>query len=48
VISMAIEGTLRTWLDAQLSQTDAVKSLIYRESPHLLSIVRVTTCPTPR
>jgi hypothetical protein len=38
---MAIEGTLRTWLDAQLSQTDAVKSLIYRESPHLLSIVRV-------
>src|SRR3954452_4664088 len=38
---MAIEGTPRTGFEAQSSQTDAVKPLIFWESPHPLSIVRV-------
>src|SRR3954469_19980483 len=38
---MAIEGILRTGVEAQSSQTDAVKPLIFWESPHPLSIVRV-------
>src|SRR3954451_7364474 len=39
---MAIEGVSATGLEAQLSQTDAVKSLIRWESPHPLSIAGVT------
>src|SRR3954469_3323064 len=42
VISTAIEGVSGTGLEAQSSQTDAVKSLIRWESPHPLSIVGVT------
>src|SRR3954463_16750806 len=38
---MAIEGILRTGVEAQSSQTDAVKPLIFWESPHPLSVVRV-------
>src|SRR3954453_7890858 len=38
---MAIEGILRTGFEAQSSQTDAVKPLIFWKSPHPLSIVRV-------
>src|SRR4051795_3951140 len=38
---MAIEGVSGTGLEAQSSQTDAVKSLIRRESPHPLSIAGV-------
>src|SRR3954453_14418994 len=38
---MAIEGVSGTGLEAQSSQTDAVKSLISWESPHPLSIVGV-------
>src|SRR4051794_25220283 len=38
---MAIEGILRTGFEAQSSQTDAVKPLIFWESPHPLSVVRV-------
>src|SRR3982751_5396046 len=41
VISTAIEGVSGTGLEAQLSQTDAVKSLIRGESPHPLSIAGV-------
>jgi len=41
VISTAIEGVLRTGFEAQLSQTDAVKSLILREFPHSLAIAGV-------
>src|SRR3954471_12810520 len=41
VISTAIEGVSGTGLEAQSSQTDAVKSLICRESPHPLSIAGV-------
>jgi hypothetical protein len=36
-----LRGFLRTGFEAQLSQTDAVKSLIFWKSPHPLSIVRV-------
>src|SRR4051794_24308959 len=43
---MAIEGILRTGFDAQSSQTDAVKPLIFWESPHPLSIVRVDQLET--
>src|SRR3954453_18442100 len=39
---MAIEGVSGTGLEAQSSQTDAVKSLIRWESPHPLSIAGVT------
>src|SRR3954453_10551471 len=39
---MAIEGILPTGFEAQSSQTDAVKPLIFWESPHPLSVVRVT------
>src|SRR3954451_7174657 len=39
---MAIEGVSATGLEAQSSQTDAVKSLIRWESPHPLSIAGVT------
>src|SRR3954449_1107799 len=42
VISTAIEGVSGTGLEAQSSQTDAVKSLICRESPRPLSIAGVT------
>src|SRR3954467_889220 len=42
---MAIEGILRTGFEAQSSQTDAVKPLIFWESPHPLSIVRVNLEP---
>src|SRR3954447_25009984 len=38
---MAIEGVFGTGLEAQSSQTDAVKSLIRWESPHPLSIAGV-------
>src|SRR4051812_46923553 len=38
---MAIEGVSGTGLEAQSSQTDAVKSLIRWESPHPLSIAGV-------
>src|SRR3954451_529305 len=38
---MAIEGVSATGLEAQSSQTDAVKSLIRWESPHPLSIAGV-------
>src|SRR3982751_3241949 len=41
VISTAIEGVSGTGLEAQSSQTDAVKSLIRWESPHPLSIAGV-------
>jgi hypothetical protein len=41
VISTAIEGVSGTGLEAQSSQTDAVKSLIRWESPHTLSIAGV-------
>ena len=41
MISTAIEGGSGTGLEAQSSQTDAVKSLIRWESPHPLSIVGV-------
>src|SRR5215213_7262753 len=41
VISTAIEGGSGTGLEAQSSQTDAVKSLIRWESPHPLSIAGV-------
>jgi hypothetical protein len=42
VISTAIEGILpNLGFDAQSSQTDAVKSSIFWESPHPLSVVRV-------
>src|SRR3954451_21124569 len=39
---MAIEGVSGTGLEAQSSQTDAVKSLIRWESPHPLSIAGVS------
>src|SRR3954451_1401626 len=42
VISTAIEGVSGTGLEAQSSQTDAVKSLIRWESPHPLSIAGVS------
>src|SRR4051795_12669010 len=42
---MAIEGVSGTGLEAQSSQTDAVKSLIRWESPHPLSIAGVTYSP---
>jgi hypothetical protein len=38
---MAIEGILRIEFAAQFWQIDAVKSLIFWESPHLVSVVRV-------
>src|SRR3954468_6130263 len=41
-MSTAIEGVSGTGLEAQSSQTDAVKSLIRWESPHPLSIAGVT------
>src|SRR3954447_24538373 len=44
VISTAIEGVSGTGLEAQSSQTDAVKSLIRWESPHPLSIAGVDYC----
>src|SRR3954454_21802803 len=52
---MAIEGVSGTGLEAQSSQTDAVKSLIRWESPHPLSIagvditrISLTSCPASR
>src|SRR3982750_4534901 len=42
-MSTAIEGVSGTGLEAQSSQTDAVKSLIRWESPHPLSIAGVKT-----
>src|SRR4051812_9039699 len=47
VIPMTIEGILRTGLEAQLPQTDAVKSLIRWESPQSLPIVQVILDPGP-
>src|SRR3954468_14335119 len=44
-MSTAIEGVSGTGLEAQSSQTDAVKSLIRWESPHPLSIAGVTSGP---
>src|SRR3982750_4167340 len=43
-MSTAIEGVSGTGLEAQSSQTDAVKSLIRWESPHPLSIAGVKLC----
>ena len=42
-IDGSLRGSSMTGFEAQLSQTDAVKSLIFWESPHPLSIVRVNS-----